>query len=169
MTDRGHLFSLKEAARACEVSAQTIRRRQKAGVFPNAEKIAIDGVETWQIPLGDLLAAGFSPTSSGRPAPGSEPAPAATTPPPLRQADTDQLIELREQLAAAELRAREAELLLVVEQERTAAEKRRVADVERLVTALEGQVRMLEAGPIPTAPVEAPTPPRRRWRDWFTD
>ena len=90
VSENGHQFTLKEAARACDVSAQTIRRRLRDEVFPNASKETLDGVETWQIPLGDLLAAGFSPTSDGRP---------AKTPPP--KAPTAPVAEVIEAVAAA--------------------------------------------------------------------
>lgn len=167
MADKGHLFSVKEAARACDVSPETIRRRLRDEAFEHAEKIEIDGRETWQIPLGDLLANDFVPTSAG-----TEPLDDAVT---ASQEPTDRVDvvaasvvdDLETRLSAAEHRAELAEVQLD-------AERRRVLDVERIVTALEGQVRALNAGsppspvpdgsvmptePIPTAPASV----RRRW------
>lgn len=142
MADKGHLFSVKEAARACDVSPETIRRRLRDDAFEHAEKIEIDGRETWQIPLGDLLANDFVPTSAG-------------TDPVVDDAGTDEpsttavdvvaasvVDDLEARLSAAEHRAELAEVQL-------GAERQRVVDVERIVTALEGQVRALNAGPQP--------------------
>jgi len=49
----------------------TLRRRLDAGAFPNAYQAALEGIgrrDTWRIPVGDLLAAGFVPHADGRPA-----------------------------------------------------------------------------------------------------
>lgn len=167
MADKGHLFSVKEAARACDVSPETIRRRLRDESFEHAEKIEIDGRETWQIPLGDLLANDFVPTSSG-------------TAPVTKADDVDEepsgsvdvvaasvVDDLEARLSAAEHRAELAEVQL-------GAERQRVLDVERIVTALEGQVRALNAGPPVPHPSDGPVvltepvptvsvPLRRRW------
>ena len=166
MRERGHLFTLKEAARSCDVSAQTIRRRLRDDAFPNATKESLDGVETWQIPLGDLLAAGFSPTSDGRPAP-SEPTPTPTTdvvderPAPVQAIDVDKVAELRAELVEAKHRAELAEA--------------RAEERQRSIDILERQVLMLMPGPaaptvddgpvVLTEPVpEAPLRKKSWWR-----
>jgi len=148
------------------VSAQTIRRRLRDDAFPNATKETLDGVETWQIPLGDLLAAGFSPTSDGRPSQPSEPATAPTTdvvdehPAATPVVDVDEVAELRAELIEAQHRAELAEA--------------RAEERQRSIDILERQVLMLMPGPasptvndgpvVLTEPV--PTAPLRRRRWW---
>lgn len=169
MSDHGHLFSLKEAARACEVSPVTIRRRLRDETFPNAFKESIDGSETWQIPLGDLLGAGFTPTSSGQattePAEVTVPvvevieAVAAATP-TAEPIDVAEVSELRSELVAAEHRAELAEA--------------RAEERQRLIDILERQVRVLMPGPpvagtasdgpsVLTEPVRTEPLRRKRW------
>jgi len=54
----GVTFTVRDAARACAVHANTVRRRLKAGEFPNAFR---DHTGTWRIPVADLEAAGLRP------------------------------------------------------------------------------------------------------------
>jgi hypothetical protein len=124
-TPQGMRFTIAQAAEACGVSRDTIKRRRAAGAFPNAEQ---DG-GAWLIPLADLLAAGLRP---GRPSPpeAEEAAPTGSGP---RQED---VIDLREQVA--DLRGRLAE--------RDRAEARAAELVEQLQAALRGQVLAIEAG-----------------------
>jgi len=51
-------LSVQEAAAACRVSDDTIYRRIKSGVFPNARQDA----GAWRVPLADLIRAGLRPS-----------------------------------------------------------------------------------------------------------
>lgn len=51
-----------DAAQACGVSVDTIKRRLKAGVFPNARQAGLD--RSWVIPVRDLVNAGLLPASA---------------------------------------------------------------------------------------------------------
>jgi len=51
-----------DAAQACKVSVDTIKRRLKAGAFPHARQVGLD--RTWVIPVRDLVDAGLLPASS---------------------------------------------------------------------------------------------------------
>lgn len=117
------MFTQREAAEACGISIETIKRRRTAGAFPGAEA---DDRGVWRIPLADLLAAGLNP---GRPAPPEE-----TTAAPAAQ--PEDVIDLREQIA--DLRGRLAE--------RDRADARAAELVEQLQAALRGQMLAIEAG-----------------------
>lgn len=122
-THLGVFFTIAQAAEACGVSRDTIKRRRAAGAFPNA---VLEG-GAWAVPLADLLAAGLQP---GRPAPPDAPAGAGD------DGGETTVIDLREQIA--DLRGRLAE--------RDRAEARSAELVEQLQTALRGQMRAIEAG-----------------------
>ena len=162
MSDLGHQFSVKEAARACDVSPETIRRRLRDDAFEHAAKVEIEGRDTWQIPLADPRANGFTPNvatiteaadtrdeprtfANGSGSPTDELADVADHAPsdgePVESAVerlvNDQVVnDLASRLNSAEHRAELAEV-------RLAAERQRVLDIERIVTALEAQVRAL--------------------------
>lgn len=51
-----------EAAEACAVSIDTIKRRLRAGAFPHARQVGLD--RSWVIPVRDLVDAGLLPASS---------------------------------------------------------------------------------------------------------
>lgn len=51
-----------EAADACDVSIDTIKRRLRAGAFPNARQVGID--RSWVITVRDLVDSGLLPTSA---------------------------------------------------------------------------------------------------------
>lgn len=51
-----------EAAEACDVSIDTIKRRLKAGAFPHARQVGLD--RSWVIPVRDLVDAGLLPASA---------------------------------------------------------------------------------------------------------
>lgn len=55
-------LSRVDAARACAVSVDTIKRRQKAGSFPNARQVGLD--RSWVIPVRDLVDAGLLPAAA---------------------------------------------------------------------------------------------------------
>ena len=89
----------KDAAKACGVHTDTIRRAHKAGKFPNADNSGPRGALA--IPVGDLLAAGFTLHAP------SKPDYKAETPEPTRQTvatttdDTQvELARLKAELAA---------------------------------------------------------------------
>ena len=54
-------FSVREAAVVCGVSPSAIRRKVRAGVFPNAEKLPSGA---WRIPVSDLEGAGLTPNGA---------------------------------------------------------------------------------------------------------
>lgn len=56
-------YSLRDAAKLAGVSVDTIKRRLRAGDLPHAHQ-RDDPAKTWVVPLGDLVAAGFSITPS---------------------------------------------------------------------------------------------------------
>ena len=51
-----------EAAEACGVSIDTIKRRLKAGNFPHARQVGLD--RTWVIPTRDLVDSGLLPAAA---------------------------------------------------------------------------------------------------------
>ena len=55
-------LSRAEAADACNVSVDTIKRRIKAGAFPRARQVGLD--RSWVIPVSDLVDAGLLPASA---------------------------------------------------------------------------------------------------------
>lgn len=55
-------LSRVDAARACAISVDTIKRRQKAGSFPNARQVGLD--RSWVIPVRDLVDAGLLPAAA---------------------------------------------------------------------------------------------------------
>ncbi len=64
------LLSITEAAEACSLSRQTIKRRIAEGTFPGAHREVManqGGNERWVIPLADLQAAGLRPNAARRP------------------------------------------------------------------------------------------------------
>jgi hypothetical protein len=61
-------LSIDEAARACHVSQETIRRRLRSDRLPGSTRVGNSGV--WHIPVSSLITAGFSvqvrtPTPTG--------------------------------------------------------------------------------------------------------
>jgi hypothetical protein len=58
----GVTLTVREAAKACAVHANTVRRRLKGGEFPNAFR---DSAGAWRIPVVDLEAAGLRPNRFG--------------------------------------------------------------------------------------------------------
>lgn len=64
------MLTQRDAATACGVSRSTIRRRREAGLLPHAVE---DPVRGWLIPVGDLLAAGFTVNAPAPPDPDPDP------------------------------------------------------------------------------------------------
>ena len=54
------VFNIKAAARLCDTSHATVRRRLQAGKFSTAKRAA--NGQDWEIPLSDLLEAGLRPS-----------------------------------------------------------------------------------------------------------
>ena len=55
-------LSRTDAANVCDVSIDTIKRRIRAGAFPNAHQVGLD--RSWVIPVSDLVDAGLLPASA---------------------------------------------------------------------------------------------------------
>lgn len=136
------LFTFREAAHACGVSRDTIKRRHRLGQFPRA---AQDEHGVWQIPAADLIAAGLPLGVVSTVCP--EPPPLITVPPA-----SDELAALRARAEVAEAEVadlrRRAEVAEAVARERADA----LADA-RLA------LRALTEGERPTAPVPEPSAP----------
>jgi hypothetical protein len=65
-----HWLNITEAAAACGLSRDTVRRRIRSGALPGARRDP-SGSSPWLIPIRDLLAAGLDPdrAAAGRAAP----------------------------------------------------------------------------------------------------
>lgn len=59
---RERRYGIAEAAAACAVSAETIRRRLRAGLLPHARRDYLP-YGPWRVPVSDLIAAGLNPTA----------------------------------------------------------------------------------------------------------
>ena len=55
-------LSRTDAANVCDVSSDTIKRRIRAGAFPNAHQVGLD--RSWVIPVRDLVDAGLLSASA---------------------------------------------------------------------------------------------------------
>ncbi|MGY2084858.1 helix-turn-helix domain-containing protein [Blastococcus sp. SYSU DS0539] len=105
-TPQGFWFTLKEAAEACGVSRDTVKRRLADGQFPGAVKD--DGESgAWRIPLVDLVQAGLEPVVPGPSTPASLAVPHTASPEECRvcREKQSELDRLREQLAVAQVEA----------------------------------------------------------------
>lgn len=132
------MLGLAEAAKACNVSLSTIRRRR-------AELLAMGATSDargWRIPIPALIELGLmdrttAPDDTPQIPRQSASVPGMTpvmTPPSDTPSDTSELLEeLRSQLAKAEQRAAVAEAV--------------AAERERVINAQAQALRMLEAGP----------------------
>ncbi len=159
-----HAFTLREAAAACGVSVQTIKRRKDDGLFPNARQEPIPnggGTKRWVIPLSDLLAQGLHPNAArkrdGMPKPDLDLTDAGAG--DGDQATKGEVEQLRQELARARQEAAVAKAL--------ADERLRALDDARLTNERQHQaMMMLNAGSAPEK--EAPPLPeqRRRWWSW---
>lgn len=151
-------WTLTEAAQQCSVSRSTIRRYRESGKFPNAEKL--NG--QWVIPVSDLIAAGLNP---GRPSPPDEqPTEATDQPTPEQPNQTQEIAELRAQLA--------------IEQAHRQAAEQVAAERERSLNDLRQALRMIEPPkqniseeitepPPPTKPSATQNPPPVKPKSWW--
>ena len=100
LTTQGAL-TRSEAAALCDVSQDTIKRRLRAGAFPNARQAGVD--RHWVIPVLDLVAAGLLPAGVLKADP---PQPSESLPPPDVRTQLGQALmeirALREALARSE-------------------------------------------------------------------
>ena len=145
------VLGLAEAAKACNVSLSTIRRRR-------AELLAMGATSDargWRIPIPALIELGLmdrttAPTDTLRKpseAPSAHGMTPVMTPPADSPSDdpSELLEELRSRLAEAEQRAAVAEAV--------------AAERERVISAQAQALRMLEAGPSRSWPVPAADAP----------
>ena len=125
----GQSLTIREAAAACGLSPRTIRRKLTADAFPNAFKLQPRDGETegvWKIPVGDLEAAGLSPTllhptiSNGS----TQPEPTSDGPTVLELVRSDRFGRLRAELAEAVAAAEIALLRAEAERWRSLADER---------------------------------------------
>ncbi|GGC64200.1 hypothetical protein IEU95_11540 [Hoyosella rhizosphaerae] len=141
-------WSAAEAARRCGVGRATIQRALDGGRLPGAVKTE-DG---WQIPLEDLLAAGFKPD---RPSPPEDQTTKSEANKPSESSDTTEVSKL-----TARVQELETELLVTKTRAESEAARRTAAEVlaqERLerVSDLRSALRMLEAAK-PQTPTDTP-------------
>lgn len=130
--------TLSKAAELAGVSHSTVKRRHRAGAFPNAEQ---DDTGAWTVPIGDLLTAGFTLT-------GPPPAKDQVHPDVPLGPDPGLLVEL------ADLRR-----LLALETVRREAAEQIAEEREKRARTAERALLMLEARPADPVPVAE----RRRW------
>ncbi len=91
-------LSRTDAANVCNVSIDTIKRRIRAGAFPNAHQVGLD--RSWVIPVRDLVDAGLLPASAlALPAVTPWPAHAAVESPSQVITPTPATVQLAEALA----------------------------------------------------------------------
>ncbi|MFZ2530016.1 MAG: hypothetical protein WAX14_20570 [Rhodococcus sp. (in: high G+C Gram-positive bacteria)] len=125
------MLTVKEAVDATQTSESTVKRRLRAGAFPNAVQTA-DG--KWMIPLGDLSAAGLRPGKMSKPDP-------VTPPADLARELAAENAELRQRLAVAEALASERNRIIEVQQQ--------------MLRMLEAKPAPAPAAPTPPVPVSA--------------
>lgn len=98
----GHVFTIADAAKACNVSKKTLNRKIKAGELANAFK---DSKGRWKIPLEDLVQAGYKVNEYKNETPQEALEPVNTEP-------LDKVKELEDRLREAERRYQVAEAKL---------------------------------------------------------
>ena len=116
-------YTRQQAAGLCDTSLDTIKRRHKAGAFPNARQRPGDPQGTWEIPVTDLVDAGLYELPAGG----------------LEQAEAG-LAERREVRKLAEL-----QLELTREQAEKAAQAKLLDELRARVRFAEKQVERLSA------------------------
>jgi hypothetical protein len=160
----GQSLTIREAAAACGLSPRTIRRKLTADAFPNAFKLQPRAGETegvWKIPVGDLEAAGLSPTllhptiTNGS----TQPEPTSDGPTVLELVRSDRFGRLRAELAEAVAAAEIALLRAEAERWRSLADERATA-LDRADTALKALTTAMNSGMVATGGVaRTPTDP----------
>lgn len=98
----GHIFTIADAAKACNVSKKTLNRKIKAGELANAFK---DSKGRWKIPIEDLAQAGYKVNEYKN-------EPKGTTEQVKTEPKADKIKELEDRLQVAETRAKIAEAKL---------------------------------------------------------
>ena len=145
---REAVFTLNRAAEVAGVSASTLRRHKDV-LREHGATISENG---WQVPMSALVASGLMRRTTP---PDDTPAPAP------RGADTPAEAQVHERVRELELQALELRHALELERERRqsaeaiAGERAEALEAERMA------LRMLTAGPAPTAPTTTTTTPER--------
>ena len=136
-------LGIKEAAKACRVHEDTMRRAYRRGAFPNATKAAGGAVS---IPITDLLAAGYKPNA---------PTPGQAVTPPTEDTKTTESQAGQEIEKAATLRATIATLEAAKRSlESQVAELK--AEKAQLLDLMGLQLKALAAGTPPQATQSRP-------------
>lgn len=99
----GHVFTIADAAKACNVSKKTLNRKIKAGELANAFK---DSKGRWKIPIEDLAQAGYKVNEY------KNETISETTDQVKTEPKADRIKELEDRLQVAETRAKIAEAKL---------------------------------------------------------
>ena len=103
MSMTGHIFTIADAAEACNVSKKTLNRKIKTGDLSNAFK---DSKGRWKIPIEDLIQAGYKVNEY------KNETISETTDQVKTEPKTDKIKELEDRLQVAETRAKIAEAKL---------------------------------------------------------
>lgn len=98
----GHIFTIADAAKACNVSKKTLNRKIKTGDLANAFK---DSKGRWKIPIEDLIQVGYKVNEYKNESKG-------TTEQVKTEPKADKIKELEDRLQVAETRAKIAEAKL---------------------------------------------------------
>lgn len=117
-------LTLTEASAAMGVSKDTLKRALRAGKLPNARQRDDDN-RTWEVPVGDLTAAGYRP----KPA---DPAPVVVPMPHMSYESGDVDSELRELRERVERLQHELTVARTLSDERAA----RIADLQMAMSLL---------------------------------
>jgi len=125
-------FTQREAAEACQVHIDTIKRRRRSGDFPNARQ---DDQDIWLISRADLLTAGLTPGKPTAPDPQPKPTPPTAPAQPEAAALAAEVAGLRAQLDERQLRLDEIK----------AFTEQRLEDVTGRVKAIERSKAVTEA------------------------
>ena len=104
MSMTGHVFTIADAAEACNVSKKTLNRKIKTGDLSNAFK---DSKGRWKIPIEDLIQAGYKINEYK-----NETRTNSTTAQVKTEPKADKIKELEDRLQVAETRAKIAEAKL---------------------------------------------------------
>jgi predicted site-specific integrase-resolvase len=98
-------LTLSEASATMGVSKDTLKRALRAGKLPNARQRQ-DDTRTWEIPIGDLAAAGYRPKSADAALPSSSGKQNDPDDPALREL-RERVEHLQHELAIARIQAEE--------------------------------------------------------------
>lgn len=168
-------LTLREAAEAFDVSLSTLHRRRRDGSLEDVGAFKDD--DTWKVPRQGLARLGFTelipPVSPGQITVDEALSEMETDSPAVtpsdtgeNQADSAELLRLREQVAEAQRKETES-------RHRAEVAEARADERDRIIKAQETAMRLLEAAPAdrtPAAELPAevePEQPRRKKRRWW--